>query len=633
MGKPFSQELERIYDTYAWAMEQQTDALTQITLDRQTPVLVVGSGGSFSACYLAVYLLQQYGIIAKAVTPLELFHSKRTLRQSRILFISASGKNKDILFSFNAAIEENPISIVTLCMTLNSPLTSLAKKFSISQALEFAIPAGKDGFLATNSLIAYFSILLKAFSTNFADTVNRISQKELLEIDNFTKTLEKNSSTTVLYAGWGHSTAIDIESKFTEAALGNINLADYRNFAHGRHHWFAKRSDNSSIIALVTPEDELLANKTLSLIPKSIPILLIKSTINSPYSSLELLIKSFKLIESVGKIRGIDPGKPGVPGFGRKLYNLSYSSLLKPAKTEISPTVSNIILKKAKVNSLEALKSDQLSYWKNAYKSFTGKLFRAKFGVIVFDYDGTLCRPQDRFNPLSEEITNHLNSLLKSGFVIGVVTGRGQSARKEMQAAITEKYWRNVIMGYYNGADVGNLSENLIPFTEPDPDPALKSLHLLLTTTEFPAEFKVELRPRQLTIQIDDKIEWQRTRGLILQLIMKTKISGFQILESSHSMDIIKRPEVTKLNVLEPCVLKAKANKISTNYLCIGDRGQWPGNDFELLSTQYSLSVDEVSSDKDSCWNLSPLGITGVDSTLIYLKSIKPFRDHFRFNL
>jgi len=632
MGKPFSQELELISKTHAWSADQDTTALKELINDLQTPVIVVGSGGSLSACYLAVYLLQKFGIVAKAVTPLELFYSRQALRQSRILFISASGKNTDILFAFKSAIEQNPVSIITVCMRAGAPLTNIANKYSIAKGIEYEISAGKDGFLATNSLIAYFSIFLKAFYKQQFEITTTVPQKELIQITDFVKTLDDNSSTTILYAGWGHPIAVDIESKFTEAALGNINMADYRNFAHGRHHWFAKRGHNSSIIALVTPDEEFLAKKTLGLIPSSVPKLVLRSKNKTPIAALELLIKSFRLIESVGRKRGIDPGRPGVPGFGRKLYNLKYANLLKSSTKHLDKKIANIILKKSKATSFNEMSDAQISYWSRSYKAFAAKLKKAKFGALVFDYDGTICRPQDRFNPLSTEITQYLNSFLKSGFVIGVVTGRGQSARKEMQSAINPKYWNNVIMGYYNGADIGGLSDSNVPDTKVKTDATLKKIHDILTKAEFPSKLKIELRPWQLTIQIDDKMDWKKSRGLILQLIMKSDASGIQVLESSHSMDIIKRPEVSKLNILQPCIDKAKSFKKSTNCLCIGDRGQWPGNDFELLSTPYSLSVDEVSSNHDSCWNLSPVGMNGVDSTLIYLRNIKPQKDHFKFH-
>ena len=76
------------------------------------PVYIVGSGGSFSACAYAADLLTAEGIFAKAITPLELFYAKATIRKSNLIFISASGRNTDILFAFKKAIESEPVSII-----------------------------------------------------------------------------------------------------------------------------------------------------------------------------------------------------------------------------------------------------------------------------------------------------------------------------------------------------------------------------------------------------------------------------------------------------------------------------------------------------------------------------------------
>jgi hypothetical protein len=37
----------------------------------------------------------------------------------------------------------------------------------------------------------------------------------------------------------------------------------------------------------------------------------------------------------------------------------------------------------------------------------------------------------------------------------------------------------------------------------------------------------------------------------------------------------------------------------------VGDRGAWPGNDYEILRAPLGLSVDECSLDPDSCWPLT----------------------------
>ena len=67
--------------------------------------------------------------------------------------------------------------------------------------------------------------------------------------------------------------------------------------------------------------------------------------------------------------------------------------------------------------------------------------------------------------------------------------------------------------------------------------------------------------------------------------------------------------------------------------LTIGDRGRWPGNDYNLLSTDFSLSVDEVSFSQMSCWNLCMPGECGVQGTLYYLRSIEVENGNGTFNL
>ena len=57
----------------------------------------------------------------------------------------------------------------------------------------------------------------------------------------------------VLYDPSCRSIATDMESRFSEAALGSIKTSDMRNFAHGRHHWIAKREAASAVIILSNP--------------------------------------------------------------------------------------------------------------------------------------------------------------------------------------------------------------------------------------------------------------------------------------------------------------------------------------------------------------------------------------------
>jgi len=101
--------------------------------------------------------------------------------------------------------------------------------------------------------------------------------------------------------------AVDLESKFTEAALGNLQVADFRNFAHGRHHWLAKRADVTGLLVFVGPEDTDLAKRTLAQIPPEIPRAVL--TFDLPEVTLPIisLICALRITGWAGQARNIDP--------------------------------------------------------------------------------------------------------------------------------------------------------------------------------------------------------------------------------------------------------------------------------------------------------------------------------------
>lgn len=629
MGKPFKRELEKVYDTFTWAVSQPIDALRESIFDNiDRPLIAVGSGGSLSACYYAMLLFQQYGSIAKAITPLEVQYSTRILKKANLLFLSASGKNSDVLYAFKLAIENEPKSILAISMKEKTPLNRLASQYTDCKSFEYNIPAGKDGFLATNSLVAFFTILHKVFKQyEGTELLTKPANNFFNDLEFYCKSISSNNTYTILYGGWGLPIAIDLESKFAEASLGNIFLSDYRNFGHGRHHWFAKRNNQSSIIAIVTPEEEKIAKKTLSLIPSNIPKLVLRSEYTTSFASVELLIKSFYLVEQVGSIQNIDPGRPHVPDFGRKLYNLKYSSYYKPPK-QIHYELA--IKRKNQISTFSQLNLDEQEYWIKKYNNFIFKLTDAKFGSIVLDYDGTICSLKNRLIGPSLEILNEVVRILESGFIVGFATGRGGSVREILKKVLPEKHWENVIIGYYNGSDLGTLSEELHPNKKIPVDMSLIRIKNIIDATSFPFKtVKIDERPFQFTFSASNKIELRNMKNLIQNILMREIDGNVIFVESSHTFDIIVKPQTSKLNILPYCKKKANTLGISEEVLCIGDKGQWPGNDYELLSTPYSLSVDEVSIEPNSCWNIASVGLKNTDACIEYFKMIKTFSNYF----
>lgn len=621
MGKPFKTELLKLKGTYEWATNLNLDSLKKTISNLNTPIYFVGSGGSLSACYFGVALTEEQGQFSKAITPLELYSLRKTIRNASVIFISASGKNSDILFGFKTAIRFEAKSIVSICMQSGSKLADLSHKYSISKVYEFTLPVGKDGFLATNSLIAYFTILNRLYGVS-VDKLNFSNEATLKEINTFTNSLSAHTSITVLYNGYSKPIAYDIESKSVEAALYPILLSDFRNFGHGRHHWFAKKNDAAAVIAIATPNDKFLAEKTLDALPSHIPKLLLKTNSENSPGSLDLLVQSFYLIDKFGESVGIDPGRPGVPPFGRKLYNLKYATALTKLENDfgLSLKAKTAISRKIK-NPISGTNKKNVELWSKSYERFTNALNKTSFGAIIFDYDGTICSSERKFDGPDELMANKLNDIVENGFYIGIATGRGKSVRKDLQKVILKKYWPQVMIGYYNGSEIGLLNNDSLPNLKLKINVALENLHQILSDRQE-LEIECTLRPNQLTIEFNNNHNLSVIKEIIIQIVKSSGQRGIEILESSHSMDIIPS-KVSKTDVLIPLKEILESKQLPSSLLCIGDRGKWPGNDFRLLDTSFSLSVYEVNNSKDTCWNLAPLGVTHTDATLHYLDWLK----------
>ena len=623
MGKPFADELRKIDDTYNWALKVEIPALEDLDAHiLEKPVFVVGSGGSSSACCLLAMLHQSTGVMASNITPLELQYSKEAInKNSSVIFISASGKNSDILLAFDTTVALEPHSIISICLQEKSPLHLKSSKFSISKMLQYENPAGKDGFLATNSLIAYFTIISRLYGHSPSISTVSPNQNFLDKIPSFVKMLHEDFTIVVLYGGWGKPVAIDLESKFSESGIGNIILSDYRNFGHGRHNWFDKKKKQSAIVALISCEDADIALKTLSLLPDSIPKLILETESSKATASIELLAKSFYLVDAIGKVKGIDPGKPGVPGYGSKLYNLKYSKFYKDKNT-FSVKVQNAIMRK-QVNNAFLNDEHALSFWKEAYKNYTDKLNKTHFRGIFLDYDGTLCSSEERFTPPRAEIIEKLNYFLSNNIAIGIVTGRGKSVRVELQKFIDKRYWDKVIIGYYNGAQISLLGDNSRPLIENTDNLFDQIADSLINEALLKEYISVEVRLGQVTVIVKDKRLSKSVIAILSDFLYNKFKFEIQILESSHSIDIISA-KTSKRLIFGFC---EQYFGVDANYLCIGDRGKYPGNDYQLLSSEFSLSVDQVSNDPYSCWNLSSTGKNCVNATLEYFEAITPIGD------
>jgi len=154
-----------------------------------------------------------------------------------VLILSAGGRNPDILRALQSCINNEVSRVGVMCGTSRTPLARLARSSEFVTAVEFSSPLGKDGFLAVNSLLAFAVLLsrlyfeeedVRVLPESFSDLIGVTRPEELLQkaTEGDLDSIMNRETLVVLYGSDTKPAAIDIESKFTEAALGRIQLAD-----------------------------------------------------------------------------------------------------------------------------------------------------------------------------------------------------------------------------------------------------------------------------------------------------------------------------------------------------------------------------------------------------------------------
>lgn len=606
---------------------------------QSTPLLAVGSGGSFSVCHFACHL---HGSFAQQpaipLTPLQAIASRTPSSRMGVIVPTAGGNNPDVVAAVRLLTEQEPRSILIVCGDADSRVAKQAARYEVIDFVSFELPSGRDGFLATNSLLAFCVLLGRAYAEVAGQPSNlpkdlrsllcekRMAAKPTLA-DGHYRELLNVPTLIVLHGPSTASAAIDIESKFTESALGHVQLSDYRQFAHGRHHWLAKNPATTAVLSLESPDDEDIASQTLSLLPESLPSRRVRVSHRGWVADLGAICEGFYLAGAAGRARGIDPGRPGVPPFGRKLYHANAFREKRPSD-ELPRWKVRAIERKASHRIDRLIAEDQLSFWLAALDEVLEKLANERFGGLVVDYDGTLCHEDRRFDPLPADIAQVLSAHLASGMLIGVATGRGISVRERLHEALPKKYWSQVIVGYYNGGQLFRLSDPDLPDNADRVGSKLNSIATAIKQDGLLNQGKITLRDRQITLNPYPGLSLQALCEHAEAIANHIAPDTVRVMRSGHSVDVVPQ-EVTKLAVIQSLQQLAGQNGESP-ILRIGDRGRWPGNDAQLLANPYGLSAHEVSSDSTGCWNLALPGHRGHQATLRYLTQLKVTKRGFR---
>ena len=632
MGRPYAAELSELDVTYEWCMHAPISGLVQsIIKSVSRPFIAVGSGGSLTCAHFASFLHTRLtGQSSQVFTPYELVTTPQQLRGSAVLVCSAGGSNPDVLLAVEFLIKRPPQNLFAVVTSEGSPLQTQFESAGWPACHDFVTPSKKDGFLATNSLLATIVLLARAYeSLSDAGSSLPPTLSALLHpggvrnefIDQHRKMLLPvlmRETIIVLHGAVTKPAAIDIESRLTEAAFANVQLADFRNFAHGRHLWLARHPGSSAVLALAEDGDDI-SRRTLSLVPSSIPRCQV-SVEPSVRGAIAAVYQSLISAEIAGTAKGYDPGRPNVPEFGRKLYHLKATPRAFPHFEDRRTRMHLAIEQKAGLPVSALWLRNELDAWLEHYRTFIGRLGDARIRAIVLDYDGTLCGARRRFDGPSTEVAGRLISLIEAGVPVAIATGRGKSVREALGRLVTLPGHRErLIVGYHNGAQIATLADLSCP-TEHRPlvDELAGVAEALKSSIAVGKNATITAKGKQISLELmplgDAKVLFDE----VTQIVQRAGVSDISLVTSDHSIDIIA-PGVSKSNVVVEMIRRLALSDGAKSVLCIGDRGRAPGNDAELLSHPLSLSVDEVSVDPSTCWNIATPGLRFDSACLEYL--------------
>ena len=328
-GKKLMSEL--LTDTRKYieqAEHADVESLRQFLLtDPERPLIAMGHGGAHSSASYAALLYGTNCSLGRVVTPYQAnSFSDETLRNSKLLLVSTSLKNQDAVYIADRMIRVNPRHSCALTMSHDeNTVMKRMQKTNPNSVIRHTFDRA-NGFISVNGTFAYFSLLYKAFTgdDNFA---GKLALSGKLD-DNFTyRTIDGTiappdlstiSQFTVLYGSYGEPVAHKMESNMTEAGLAACVTTDYRDECHGRFMAlsnFIKSAKHPqtdcALVVLVTPREEALCKAVLERMPGHLPVVIIRTDIDSPLGSIDLLYKMCMFVSHYGEqVLGSNPNDP-----------------------------------------------------------------------------------------------------------------------------------------------------------------------------------------------------------------------------------------------------------------------------------------------------------------------------------
>jgi HAD superfamily hydrolase (TIGR01484 family) len=333
-----------------------------------------------------------------------------------------------------------------------------------------------------------------------------------------------------------------------------------------------------------------------------------------------------RLVSEIAKRLGRDPGRPNVARFGRDLHYIGVSDLIAAPSGKAEDGEQS----KYEVLGARGPFLEHHGTMRRALESFREFLEEQTFRAIVFDYDGTLCSSQRADGPPHERIVAQLRTLIDSGVLVAIASGRGGSIQEQLQNYLPQSCWQKVYVGLYNAGHISDLATS--PSDQRGTSEFLSHVTRIVRHLQelgVPIETIRTTHPFQVSVRFYPGINTDSNWFVIADALRHAGLDPSRVVKSKHSVDILANG-VDKSHLVAHVVQQFKIDPYEI--LTVGDQGAWPGNDSSLLEHRFSLSVDVPSRRLDRGWKLAPAHKRDVDATIWYLDHVR-FLDGGRFRM
>lgn len=607
----FSEKLDRLHETVEMNIHPDTsDLADSIDAGRGLISYAIGSGGSAIGAEYLAHCRRTVGAGETVVsTPMEFTQRCDQLENAQVWLISAGGDNPDILAAAEAMRHNSPKHVAVVTTKPDSKLLKLLTEFA-SPSVHCLQVADKDGFLATHSLLATITALLIATDRSLPDPVGGATGRLFLEVvkdklspeartvvSQILPHVEKSDTVFLLADPRLNAAAVTIETSLWEAAICPVQRTDFRNFAHGRHAWLHTREKDSVVLALTGFGTKASWDHIKSVIPAEIRSAEFQYTNCGRFESAGAIVDALILIEAIGKMSDIDPGKPSIGSFAASIYE---SDTLLADVRRRTPS-SHLKVRAQTTRDEPSYRFEDALVAEAAMRS---RLSAAEFGALIMDFDGTIVPTKSRTDPPAPEIVNHLIRLLDFGIRVGIATGRGSSVGEVLRGVLPKEHHAGIHIGYYNGGLLRMLSDRISDNDKGVPEGVMSEVSAWLQSELGIPEENIRSSKYQLTVFKQNMPEPNFSKKFADRF---GALSELKLMASDHSYDILP------VSTCKTNVVKAVASGLPSDLhtLCVGDSGGRQGNDFTLLGGDHGISVDQVCDRSGACWPIFGKDVTG----------------------